>query len=169
MRSSQLILSALHFLVLLFLVITGAACILLATNSELKTLFIGWLEQTDGSLKEIGIAVLTAALCFLLLLHRLYRTSYLSLKSEQGLIKMDMQMVQNVIENWWQEKYSHKAEIIEVYLAPRQKLSIVAKLAQKMALAPSELSELESALSQVLSKQLGYKKPFYLHLILNKS
>ncbi len=80
-----------------------------------------------------------------------------------------MQMVHQLIENWWKEKYSDKAEIVEVYLAPRQRLSIIAKLAEQKALAPSELNELESSLSRVLSKQLGYKKPFYLHLIWNPS
>lgn len=163
MRTGNLLFSAVHLFVVLFIVGVGVFFLLLP-NSIAFRLTLEQLLVSDTSLfAKIGIGITCFGVLLLVGFYILNKKNYLTFKINGSRILIDEAIIQDYLKQYWREVFPHHDIYSEVVFHFPQKLEIVAQLPKMNEEEKTHLLlRMQNELSVLLARKLGYEKEFFL-------
>lgn len=168
MRSHQIILSAVHFLMVAVFFLVGLFFLLAGKMSY--TAFV-WQKFVAGSPKFFlyaGIGLLILSVAFFSLLLPLYSRVFYQVKMTPYLAEVDPQIIHSLVTHCMNEVLASGAPPFEVAIGKDQKIEIIARFpATSIDEHKLWLEQIQRSLSEVFALRLGYKKEFLFSIVID--
>lgn len=165
MRSSEVVFSSIHLMVVLLILAVGFGLILESYVPSFRygiTLFL--TESTKGPF-IVGIVLWIMGILMLLGFYNMYRRKYYKLRLSCSKVLIEESIIEEYVKNYWQTIFPEKANELKVTIGPKQHIEIIAKLPEKEDLE-SLLERIKNELGILLARKLGYEKEFTLTVII---
>lgn len=165
MKTGNILLSAIHFLVLLIILSLGSILLALPYTKSFLYYLSDSLHHQPHLFKLLGGITLSFGLLLFIPFYLLNKRSFLTLKVGSATTTIDQSIVQNYIQKYWEKKHPTKQPLIDVVIKKGKTLEIILSIPENWEGEVEEnLIDLENDLKNCLSSQLGYHQPFYLTL-----
>lgn len=163
MRTGNLLFSAVHLFVVLFILGIGLFFLLLPSSVAFRLALESLLISDTPIFARIGVTITFFGILLLVGFYVLNRKKYLTLKMNGSKILIDEAVIRDYLSHYWKEVFPYHEIFSEVVLHFPQKIEIIAQLP---AMSGEErehlLLRMQNELSVLLARKLGYEKEFFL-------
>lgn len=164
MRTGNVLLSAVHFFVVLF-ILAGGACSLVLSKMPALRLFLA--EAFTGHPQfffVLGYILIGVGLALLVGLFVLNGGQYYQVKMQPHKTSVDLNVIRHYMEEYWKDLFPHEKMGIDIQLTSTKKIALIAEFPQSISLVEQKtlLEKIEKELGSLLSQRLGYQKEFFL-------
>lgn len=163
MRTGNLLFSAVHLFVVLFILGVGVFFLLLPGSVAFRLALEQILVNEAAMLAKIGLVITFFGVLLLVGFYVLNRKKYITLRMNGSKTLIDEAIIRDYLSQYWKEVFPHHDIYSEVVLHFPQKLEIIAQL-PSMREEDKEhlLLRIQNELSVLLARKLGYEKEFFL-------
>lgn len=170
MRTINLLFSAVHLFVVLFILAVGIFFLLLPSSLAFRLALEQLLVNDTPMLAKIGAGITVFGITLLVFFYIFNRKNYLTLKMSGSKTLIDEAIIRDYLSQYWKEVFPHQDIYSEVVFHFPQKLEIIAQLPKMEEQEKGQLlSRVQNELSVLLARKLGYEKEFFLTLTSDKS
>ena len=155
MREGRLLFSAVQFLMIAALFSGGAAFFALHYLPQSREQLADWIINSGMNFFSLGSLLTGVAFVLTICFWAMQRFSYVRVEMHDFSIAEPM--VRETIAKFWKEEFPDKRSPSEIYLSA-QNIEVIVEDQEQ------DLEQVEKTLSRFLSKQLGYRKPFFVTL-----
>ncbi|MBN2479697.1 MAG: hypothetical protein JXA94_05670 [Parachlamydiales bacterium] len=162
MRAINILISAVHLVILLFVVFVGVFFVSLFYASNYLNYFIDILSNKPQVLLTLGIIILSFSLLLFLLFYVMHKNQYLKIKMKPfQKVSIDTNVIRSYIEDFLKNSYPKNNVNCLVSMIPDNKLEIIANFDKGASLIKKDfLLHLELQIGKLLSDQLNYHSEF---------
>ena len=165
MRTRNLLFSAAHFFVALFIISLGIFFLALPYADEFRLFATHFIHNKPELLKLIGGLVLTTGVILFSSLYMLNRRRYLRIKMGPAETLIDEAIVHDYVSEYWKEMQPFEDSHIDVMVQKGEVLEIIVNTPKNWEGEVEEhLARLQNDLGDRLARRLGYYREFYLTL-----
>lgn len=169
MHARQLLASAIHFLVVVFVFGVGIFFLFLPKSLDLRLHLSRILSEEPQLFSWIGLICLALGIALFTALFATHRGSYYKVKMKQNELSIDLDLVRELGQNYWNELFPGRESLVKVSLCPKKDtLEFTAQIpADAVGEDQSEtLERIENELGERLASYLGYNRDFQVTLLL---
>jgi hypothetical protein len=167
MRTGNILFSAVHFLIVLFVMAVGVFFIGISHYANLKAALVDFISLRSHLFFPIGLLVLVAGFLLLMGLYAMQKRVFYRVQMAAHTASVDIPLLHQIIENYWKGVVSQEKKIEEVILYPNQKLEVIAQLPDMNFESQEKLlSQVEKELGELLFRHLGYKQEFFFTIVM---
>jgi|JI9StandDraft_1071089.scaffolds.fasta_scaffold19090_3 hypothetical protein len=165
MRPDRFFLSLIHLLIVLFLFSVGLFLCILAKAPHVCHLIADFLLSDKMAMTAYITGASTFLLAIILMIgfQQLHNKKYYKLAMQGCKASIDEAIIKEYIQEYWSSLFKNKDITVDVLLAPKQKIEIMATLPPLQELGL--LERIESELGVLLARKLGYEKEFLLTIV----
>lgn len=173
MRTGTLLLSAIHFFVVLIVLSVGAFFLSIPYAPHVRVLLIDALLGETQSIMLFGYAILLLGVLLLTGFYAMYRRPYLQLEMEPKVIgsevTLELGLLRDYVEKYWKELFPENNLTTDIVIHANQEIELVAEMPDVPPLEHTVLLEkIEKELGELLAKNLGYNKDFLLTVVVKR-
>jgi len=155
MRLGHILFSAVHFLVVFFILCTGALLFLLPYAPSFRLSLSQALMDHPLVFQKAGFSFLFLGSILLIVLYFLNRKTYLQLKGKRYQVGIEQTVVRALALDYFHKMFENSSCEVDVVIRKGQFIEILTQLPQ---LQETMLERIESELSILFQKRLGYQK-----------
>jgi hypothetical protein len=165
MRTGNLLFSAAHFFVALFIISLGIFFLALPYADEFRFFATHFIHNKPELLKLIGGLILGTGVILFSALYVLNRHRYLRIKMGPAETLIDEAIIHNYVSEYWREMQPYEDAQIDVMVQKGEVLEIIVTTPKNWEGKVEEhLMRLQDDLGDRLARRLGYYREFYLTL-----
>lgn len=166
MRSGNVLFSAVHLTVVLFVLSMGGLLLAmpytpkmryaladLLSNGSVVFFYAGWLVLSIGTLLLVGFYFLN-------------RKRYFQVKMQCSKAFIDEEIIREYVSDYWKGLFKEQHSQVEVVVHPKQRLEIISQIPRTLNNDDREevLGRIQNELGVLLARRLGYEDEFILTL-----
>ncbi len=160
MKTSNIILSAVHLFLTLITASVGVCFIILPNAPKLIFYMSEIIANRSDLLVKFGIFLLGMAFLLGLGFYALYKTRYLKINMKPHSLDIDTKIIATYIEKYFKSKYPELQVDLEVDILSNDNLEVIAKISSEIEDKKMFLLDMESKIGKMLSSHLNYQKNF---------
>jgi hypothetical protein len=166
MKAGNLLFSAVQFVFSVLIILLGGFFIGLQYAVHLRYSIAHFFSHTTLPFSLLGYLILSCGVLLLLGFYIMHRGVYFKLKMDWKSLQIDPAIIQAYVQAYWKQIFPEQNLSIEIRLTQDQQIEMFVELP---LLPPDQhqviLEKAEEQLSQILSKQLGYRRDFLLSVL----
>ena len=164
MRRSQLLISAIQFLIIAIILWVGVSLIILSYQFPTQLEWIAFLVEHQSFIFSLGLGCLVCGLVLSMILYWAHRSFYLRLQMDP-IIDVKTDLLKTLLENYWVNLFPKKNLKIDVVIHRGQKIEFIAEIPQLESKQLKKTTrQIEKDVGKLLQSHLQYKKPFFFTL-----
>ena len=163
MRAGNILFSAVHFFVIFFILTVGVLFLTLPYTEHLRILLINSLLNNHAFYQTLGYVLIGGGALLLIGLYMMNRRRFFQIEMQASKIEVDESLIQEVVANYWKERFSDHESNAAVIVKGKQSIEIMATLPEEKE--EDFFEEVQKELGSLLARQFGYQKPFVLTLV----
>lgn len=164
MNARQLLASAIHFLVVIFVFSVGIFFLFLPKSHHLRDYLYQTLAVEPQRFAWVGLICLAVACMLFAALFSTHRGSYYKVKMDGHDLSIDMHLVKQYAQKYWEKIFPGHDVSVTVSLCPKKRL--LQFTAEVPADAGDKLEAIEREFGDILRQYLGYDQPFLVTLLI---
>jgi len=166
MRSGNVLFSAVHFFVVLFIIALGVFFIAIPYADHFRFLLSAMLLDNPDVFAKIGWGVLSLGLMLFFGFYLLNRKRYIHLTMQASKLSIEETIVRDYVYDYWKSLFPKNEVVTDIVITGNEQIEIVANL-PKVAMENDDalFEKMEKELSAILERRLGYKRDLLLTLV----
>jgi hypothetical protein len=164
MRTGNVIFSAVQFLVVVLILCIGGFLVILPNSPVVQYRLAEFFALGSDLFLPVGLMITGFGLILLFGFYAMYRQRFFSCKMNKQEVRVEISLLNDLIQTYWKSRFSDPALVAEVLVHPDNKLELIVELPPG---SPQErhLNELEKQIGDLLSRHLGYDQEFFMTFI----
>ncbi len=169
MRTINVLLSAIHLMVLILTILLGSIFSLGYIYPDIMDAFVKMIIEKPESVLKIGLIFLSLSFLLFITFYLMHRKKYFNVEMSPNISQIDTKVIKSYIEKHLKKMYPKKLTVSKVEILSNNKLEIVATM-KKIDPSSQEdvLINIEEKIGKLLLEHLNYRKEFILTLNLKK-
>ena len=159
MRTSSVLISAIHLIFLMFIAALGSFFIVLYLKPNFVHFFVDYINLNPQIFLKIGLITLASALLLFICLYQLHKTQYLKLNMKKNRSDVNTEIIKSYLEKYFENIFPEKKNNLEVTVLPKEKLEIIASV-DSLENQKQFLLDIEDKIGKLLIDHLNYDKEF---------
>lgn len=166
MRTSNVLFSAVHLIVSLFVVSVGVFLMALSYAPNFQELIHRIMSENrlfffymGGGVSAMGVILLIGFYC-------MHRKSYYTLLMTPNKVFIEENILKEYVKEYWKNIFPGAVDDLEVVVSRDQKIEIITRCPSKREEGKELFERIENELGVLLARKLGYDKEFTLTITL---
>ena len=162
MRSSNLLFSGIHLVVVLLVIAVSALFITLPFSNQIQAVVVDSIFSRSTTLLSIGIPMAIFGLVMLIGFFQMHRKRYFKIQMGCAKTLVDESIIREYVKTYWQSVFPGSKSNLEIVILPKQKIEIITEFPEDKSISESLLERVKNELGVLLARRLGYEKEFIL-------
>jgi len=159
MRTSNVLISALHLIIVMFVFAIGAFFVAIYFYPKLLFLFVELIINKPGIILKIGFSSLLLSGLLFFGFYFINKAQYIKFSMKRNNFQVDTTLIKSSIEKYFKNAYPKMNNKLEVNVIPKDKLEIIATV-DSLDNQKEFLLNIEDKVGKLLSEHLDYQKEF---------
>ena len=159
MRTINVLVSALHLIIVLFTGALGAFFVMLYFSPKLIYFFIDTITEEPQIFLKIGLYISLVAISLFVCFYYMHKSQYIKLSMKKNKTSINTKLIQTLLEKYFQNIYPKNKNKLKVSVDENEKLEIIATV-DALENQDSFLLNIEEKIGQLLIDHLDYQKDF---------
>jgi len=159
MRTSNVLISALHLIIVLFVFAIGAFFVMVYFNPKLLMLFVDIIINKPGIILKIGFSALFLSCLLFTGFYFINKAQYVKFSMKKNKYQVDTDLIKSYLEKYFKTSFPKVKNKLEVNTLPKDKIEIIATV-ETLDNQKEFLLNIEEKIGKLLSEHLDYQKEF---------
>jgi hypothetical protein len=163
MKKSELLISALNLLIVLFLLAMGVFFLLIYFSPNFLIAFVNLLTNKPKIILEVALLIISFAILSFVAFYFINKVQYIKFSLQNSRCLININLIQSYLEKYFNFVYPNQKNDLKVCIDEKNKLDIILNV-DSLDNKQEYLLNLEDTIGKILSDQLNYHKEFTLTL-----